>query len=59
MVSCVVLGFRLCIYDAMVLLYLSHDLMANDTQFSVDAIGLSQVMRPYKAKVILSFFFSY
>lgn len=54
---CVVFGFRLRIYDAMVSLYLSHDLMANDTQFSVDAAGLSQVMRPYKAKVIFIFFF--
>lgn len=48
--------FRLRIYDV-VSLYLSHDLMANDTQFSVDATGLCQVMRPYKAKVIFYLFF--
>lgn len=55
--SRVVLGSRLRIYDAMVSLYLSHDVMAIDTQFSVDAVGLCQVMRPYKAKVIFYLFF--
>lgn len=35
----------------------SHDLMANDTQFSVDAVGLQRVMRPYKAKVIFFYLF--